>query len=103
MSNCRLSTLLRIATIAFLAATLSGCGSSSGGAPPQAQEGQSVQSIPRTSDGHPDFTGMWAGPGFRHTGKPTDNATVRRYTEANMTARKPGGEALFNRPPAGNV
>jgi hypothetical protein len=88
-----------MATMALL--TAAAC--SSGGSTPQAPQGEGAQAIPRAADGHPDFTGVWAGPGFAHTGKPTDNATVRRYTEKNMTTVKPAGQALFNRPAANSV
>jgi len=86
----------RIVAVILVAVALSGCNAA--GDKPQGEQG-----VPRMPDGRPDFTGVWAGPGFAHTGKPTDNATVRRYTESNMTPLKPGGQALLNRPYTGNV
>jgi len=86
----------RIMAVILVAVALSGC--SAAGDKPQGEQG-----VPRMPDGKPDFTGVWAGPGFAHTGKPTDSATVRRYTESNMTPFTPGGQALLNRPFRGNV
>jgi len=86
----------RIVAVILVAVALSGC--SAAGDKPQGEQG-----VPRMPDGRPDFTGVWAGPGFAHTGKPTDSATVRRYTESNMTPFKPGGQALLNRPYTGNI
>ena len=66
-------------------------------------EAANAQDIPRPSDGKPDFTGVWAGPGFEHTGKDTDSATVMRlYTDAKMASIKPEGKSLLQRR-TGNV
>jgi len=90
------ASVRHIVAVILLAVAISGC--SAAGDKPQGEEG-----VPRMPDGRPDFSGVWAGPGFAHTGKPTDSATVRRYTESNMAPFKPGGQALLNRPYTGNV
>ena len=88
------------AAVAVLGAVcLSAC-SATREASPQAAN---AQDIPRASDGKPDFTGVWAGPGFRHTGKDTDSATVRLYTDAKMAAFTPEGKSHFFRAHTGNV
>jgi hypothetical protein len=72
-----LASPLGIVAVAIVAAALSACN----GAPTSPRD---TSGVPRASDGRPDFPGVWAGPGFMHTGGPTDGSTVRRYTETNM-------------------
>jgi hypothetical protein len=86
----------RVTLITIVVATLSACTATAPGAP------ETAAGIPRAADGKPDFSGVWAGPGFAHTGKDTDTATVRRYTDANMAPLKPGGKGLY-RKYSGNV
>ena len=52
----------------------------------------------------PNFTGVWAGPGFTHKVGPndTDTSSVRVYDSKNFSPFKPGGEALFKRKPTGD-
>src|SRR5260221_423896 len=99
MRHCvRTSRVIALAAAGVLsAAGLSGCSTAE-----TPQQAANIQDIRRTADGKPDFTGVWAGPGFRHTGKDTDNATVRLYTNAKMAAFTPEGKSLFYRAHTGN-
>jgi hypothetical protein len=92
------SPLVALAVGILCAAGLSDC--STAEAP---QQVPNAQAVPRTSDGKPDFTGVWAGPGFRHTGKDTDSATVRLYTDSKMASFTPEGKSLLYRAHTGNV
>src|SRR6185295_2480187 len=98
-TGLRTSPVVALAAVVVLsAAGLSGC--STAEAPQQAPN---AQDVPRTSDGKPDFTGVWAGPGFRHTGKDTDSATVRLYTDSKMASFTPEGKSRLYRAHTGNV
>lgn len=86
----------RVMAVVLAAAVLAACTAAT-------DTPQDTQGIPRTPEGKPNFTGVWAGPGFVHTGKPTDEPRVMRYTEKNMTPIKPGAKSLLYRPHTGNL
>lgn len=61
--------------------------------------------ISRAADGKPDFTGVWAGPGFAHKVGlgDTDSLGVLRFDPKNWAPFKPGGEARFLQSAIGDI
>src|SRR5579871_907392 len=61
--------------------------------------------IPRGLDGRPDFTGVYAGPGFSHQVSPrdTDAPIIRSFDVKKMSPLTPLGEKQLYRPPTGDM
>ena len=65
-----------------------------------------AQSIRRTPDGKPDFTGVWAGPAFSHKVGPgdTDSPSPTRFDpKIYADLFRPGGKELFYRKWTGDL
>src|SRR5437660_10252262 len=65
-----------------------------------------AQSSPSTPNGKPDFSGVWAGPAFRHRAGPgdTDTPGITRYDpKLYSDLFKPGGKEIFYQKWTGNL
>lgn len=88
----------RLIAVVVTVTALSGCTAAAPPAPAADTSG-----IPRGADGKPNFNGVWAGPGFAHTGKAEDAPRVTLYDNKKMAKVKPEGQSLLYRPHTGNV
>lgn len=70
----------------------------------QATAGKTAR-LPRMPDGHPNFSAVWAGPGFAHNvgASDTDTPIVTSFDPKKMSPFAPGGEAKFRQPPTGDL
>ena len=93
MNHLRLLFAVNLGVLAILVST-----------PSVGQTPAPRKEVPRLA-GKPDFTGVWAGPGFSHKIAPRDTEpnVIQRYPKEVMAPFQPGGEALFEPKPTGDL
>ena len=73
--------------------------------PPNLPTAPANWSMPRTHEGKPDFTGVYAGAGFTHQvgANDTDTPIIRGFDGKVMPPTKAGGDAILFRPVTGKT
>src|SRR6266566_1533365 len=68
--------------------------------PPNLPPAPADWKLPRTHEGKPDFTGVYAGAGFNHQVGPNDTDTpiIRGFDAKIMPPTSPGGDAILFTP-----
>ena len=73
---------------------------------PAAGQSAPAKALPRTLEGKPDFSGVWAGPAFSHKVGPgdTDTPVITRYNpKTYVDLFRPGGKEMFYQPWIGDL
>jgi len=73
--------------------------------PPNLPPAPANWKMPRTRDGKPDFTGVYAGAGFNHQvgANDTDTPIIRGFDAGVMSPTVPGGDAILYKAPTGKL
>ena len=91
-----------VASIILLAAMAAAAASCTKSEPTTAA---AADAIPRTADGKPDFTGVWAGPAWEHreSTNDTDKFKIIIYDPKKMPPLTPKGQQMLFRKATGNA
>jgi len=73
--------------------------------PPNLPPAPATWKMPRTRDGKPDFTGVYAGAGFNHQvgANDTDTPIIRGFDVGVMSPTTAGGDAILYKPITGKL